>query len=206
VTRVLVVDNRDSFVHTLVDYLHELGAQITMIEADEIADAASAIDGFDAVMISPGPGVPGGASVDVVRQAASRSTPLLGVCLGHQAIAVAFGGVVDHAPELMHGMVSDVRHDGSTLFTDVSSPFGAGRYHSLAIVDGTLPDQLIVTARTDAGTIMAIEHVSLPIFGVQFHPESVLSDAGHLLLANWLAAAGDADAITRARSLDPSHG
>ncbi|MFD5214105.1 anthranilate synthase component II [Microbacterium sp. NPDC058345] len=190
-SRVLVVDNHDSFVHTLIAYLDELGARVTMIEADAIdaASFAEAASHHDAVMISPGPGAPAdaGASVAVVRLAARRRMPLLGVCLGHQAIGEAFGAVVSTAPELMHGMVSHVQHDGSALFDGIPSPFAAGRYHSLAIDDATVPSELIVTARAEHGTVMGVAHRDLPILGVQFHPESVLTDSGHRLLANWLA-------------------
>jgi len=190
--RVLVVDNHDSFVHTLIGYVQGLGAAVTMVEADA-ADAtafARMMRRHDAVMISPGPGAPAdaGASVAVVRLAAATRMPLLGVCLGHQAIAEAFGATVGEAPELMHGMVSQVEHDGSAPFDGIRSPFAAGRYHSLAIDEATLPAELLVTARAEHGTIMAIAHRELPIVGVQFHPESVLTEGGHRLLANWLAA------------------
>ena len=197
--RVLVVDNHDSFVHTLIGYLRELGAQVEMVEADAAGDAPDAVvrrqwqemlRGFDAVMISPGPGTPGdaGASIAVVHLCAETGMPLLGVCLGHQAIGEAFGGVVGAAPELMHGMVSQVAHDGSALFDGIRSPFAAGRYHSLALSDTGLPAVLRVTARTEQGTIMAVQHATLPILGVQFHPESVLTESGHRLLRNWLAS------------------
>jgi para-aminobenzoate synthetase component 2 len=148
------------------------------------------LQGFDAVMISPGPGTPAGAgaSIAVVRLAAESALPLLGVCLGHQAIGEAFGGVVGEAPELMHGMVSQVTHDGSSLFDGIRSPFAAGRYHSLALSDDSLPSALRVTARAEQGTIMAVQHESLPIVGVQFHPESVLTEGGHRLLGNWLTS------------------
>ncbi|OJU41161.1 MAG: anthranilate synthase component II [Microbacterium sp. 69-10] len=189
--RVLVVDNHDSFVHTLIGYLRELGAVVTMVEADALDenDLDPRLDAHDAVMISPGPGTPAdaGASLAVVRAAAERRMPLLGVCLGHQAIGEAFGGTVARAPELMHGMVSQVTHDGSALFHGIRSPFAAGRYHSLALVESDLPAELRVTARAENGTIMAVAHESLPILGVQFHPESVLTDHGHRLLGNWLA-------------------
>ena len=186
--RVLVVDNRDSFVHTLIGYLIELGAEITMVEADAGEDAPL-LDAHDAVMISPGPGAPAdaGASSAVVRAAAKRRVPLLGVCLGHQVIGEVFGGTVSRAPELMHGMVSQVSHDGSALFHGIRSPFSAGRYHSLALAEADLPAVLRVTARAEHGTIMAIAHESLPIVGVQFHPESVLTADGRRLLANWLS-------------------
>lgn len=202
--RVLVVDNHDSFVHTLIGYLRELGADITMVEADD-PDARweTLLDAHDAIMISPGPGTPAdaGASPDVVRLAARKRMPLLGVCLGHQAIGEVFGGVVSRAPELMHGMVSQVSHDGSALFDGIRSPFSAGRYHSLALAETGLPAQLRVTARAEHGTIMAIEHRSLPIVGVQFHPESVLTEGGHRLLGNWLASVpGQQDAAAAGHS------
>lgn len=206
-TRVLVVDNHDSFVHTLVGYLRELGADVSMVEADAI-DAAG-LEGlfpeFDAVMLSPGPGAPAdaGASIDAVRLAAEMRMPLLGVCLGHQCIAEAFGAVVSEAPELMHGMVSAVVHDGSALFDGIPSPFDVGRYHSLAVAASALPDELLVTAHTGTGTVMALAHAELPIVGVQFHPESVLTEGGYRMLANWLASVGDADAVARAESLHP---
>lgn len=194
-----MVDNHDSFVHTLIGYLRELGAEVVMVAADAAGAVPDAevnrhwrerVRGHDAVMISPGPGAPAdaGASIAVVHLAAEAGMPLLGVCLGHQAIGEAFGGAVGVAPELMHGMVSQVSHDGSALFGGIPSPFAAGRYHSLAIDDATLPPMLRVTARAEHGTIMAVEHQTLPILGVQFHPESVLTDHGHRLLGNWLAS------------------
>ncbi|MDD7960866.1 anthranilate synthase component II [Microbacterium thalli] len=191
-TRVLVVDNHDSFVHTLVGYLHELGATTALVEADAVTDPVGSIVGFDGVLVSPGPGTPedAGASIPIVAAAASARTPVLGVCLGHQAIAVAFGGRVGEASELMHGMTSDVLHDASALYRGMRHPFVAGRYHSLAVDDGHLPDELAVTARTPEGTVMGIAHRSLPIQGVQFHPESVLTEGGYRLLGNWLASIG----------------
>ncbi|WP_448719212.1 anthranilate synthase component II [Microbacterium natoriense] len=206
-TRVLVVDNHDSFVHTLVGYLRELGADVSMIEADAIdaAELEGLFPAFDAVMLSPGPGAPAdaGASLDAVRLAVEKRMPLLGVCLGHQCIAEALGAPVSEAPELMHGMVSTVEHDGSALFAGIPSPFDVGRYHSLAVPASALPAELRVTARTDTGTVMALAHVELPLLGVQFHPESVLTEGGYRLLANWLASVGDADAVSRAESLHP---
>ena len=206
-TRVLVVDNHDSFVHTLVGYLRELGAETELIEADQ-TDAATLgalFPSFDAVLVSPGPGRPAdaGASVDAVRLAARTRTPLLGVCLGHQAVGEAFGAPVTEAPELMHGMVSQVLHDGSALFAGIRSPFAAGRYHSLALAEDDLPDDLIVTARTESGTVMAVAHRTLPIVGVQFHPESVLTEDGYRLLANWLDSVGDRRAVELSTGLDP---
>ena len=208
--RVLVVDNHDSFVHTLIGYLHELGASTTVVEADAVA--ADAIDALladaDAVMLSPGPGRPrdAGASVEVVSRAAGRRIPVLGVCLGHQAIGAAFGVEVSEAPELMHGMVSEVTHDSSALFRGIPSPFAAGRYHSLALAEADLHDELVVTARAEHGTVMAIAHRDLPVLGVQFHPESVLTEGGYRLLANWLALIGDQDAVARAAELSPLSG
>ncbi|HWM16306.1 MAG TPA: gamma-glutamyl-gamma-aminobutyrate hydrolase family protein [Microbacterium sp.] len=204
---ILVVDNHDSFVHTLVGYLHELGADTDLIEADAIDPdaAASVISPYRGVLISPGPGTPAraGASSAVVRAAAANGIPLLGVCLGHQAIAEAYGATVAHAPELMHGMTSLVEHDGSPLYAGLPSPFIATRYHSLAVVPETLPAELVVTGRTDTGVIMGIAHRTDPVVGVQFHPEAVLTEGGHRLLGNWLAIVGFADAAARGATLRP---
>lgn len=206
-TRVLVVDNHDSFVHTLVGYLRELGAEVDLIESDatDAEGLEALLASYDALMLSPGPGTPSdaGVSLDAVRIAARRRMPLLGVCLGHQAIAEAYGAPVTEAPELMHGMVSAVTHDGSALFDGIPSPFDAGRYHSLAVAASVLPAELTVTARTGTGTVMAIAHADLPILGVQFHPESVLTEGGYRLLANWLALCGDPDAVARSAPLHP---
>lgn len=191
-TRILVVDNFDSFVYTLAGYLQELGAEVAVVRNDEVD--ASTIGDWDAVLLSPGPGAPAdaGVSIRMVHAAIEHRTPLLGVCLGHQAIAEALGGVVTHAPELMHGKTSLVEHDDSTIFHGLPSPLTATRYHSLAVVDGTVPDALRVTARTAgaAGVIMALEHRDAPVWGVQFHPESVLTEGGYRMLGNWLEAAG----------------
>ncbi|MET0812265.1 MAG: gamma-glutamyl-gamma-aminobutyrate hydrolase family protein [Microbacterium sp.] len=202
---ILVVDNHDSFVHTLVGYLHELGAETDLVEADAVTDAAAALDGRRGILVSPGPGTPAGAgaSIAVVRAAAERGIPLLGVCLGHQAIAEAFGATVAHAPELMHGMTSLVHHDGGSLYEGLPDPFVATRYHSLAIVPETMPTALVVTSRTDSGVIMGVEHRTAPIEGVQFHPESVLTEGGHRLLGNWLARVGIADAAALGARLSP---
>jgi para-aminobenzoate synthetase component 2 len=206
-TRVLVVDNHDSFVHTLVGYLQELGAETTMIESDALdaAGLSQLLPAFDALMLSPGPGSPAdaGVSLDAVRIAARTRLPLLGVCLGHQVIGAAFGAPVTEAPELMHGMVSPVHHDGSLLFAGLPSPLDVGRYHSLALAEADLPAELRVTARSESGTVMGISHVELPIHGVQFHPESVLTTGGYRLLANWLESLGDASAVGRADALHP---
>lgn len=206
-TRVLVIDNYDSFVYTLNGYLRELGAETEVVRNDDIAvaDLAERVADFDAVLVSPGPGKPtdAGVSIPVVELALASRTPLLGVCLGHQAIAEAFGGVVTNAEELMHGKTSQVEHDDSLLFDGVPQPFTATRYHSLAAVDGTLPPELIVTARTAGGVIMALQHSDAPIYGVQFHPESVLTEGGYRMLGNWLEAAGLRGAAEAARSLNP---
>jgi len=207
VTRVLVIDNYDSFVYTLNGYLRELGAETEVVRNDDIAvaDIPARLAEYDAVLVSPGPGKPAdaGVSIPVVEQALATGQPLLGVCLGHQAIAEAFGGVVTNAEELMHGKTSQVAHDDSTLFDGVPQPFTATRYHSLAVVDGTLPDTLVVTARTPGGVIMALQHRDAPIYGVQFHPESVLTEGGYRMLGNWLEVAGLAGAAEAARALNP---
>jgi para-aminobenzoate synthetase component 2 len=213
VTRVLVIDNYDSFVYTLNGYLQELGAETVVVRNDvfRAEDAAAELAGFDAVLVSPGPGTPAdaGVSIAVVRAAVGTGTPLLGVCLGHQAVAEAFGAVVTNAEELMHGKTSLVQHDDDPFWAGVRQPFTATRYHSLAVVDGTLPPELVVTARTEAtetaqgGVIMGLKHASAPIWGVQFHPESVLTEDGYRMLGNWLEAAGLAGARERAAQLDP---
>ncbi|MGW0482889.1 anthranilate synthase component II [Nonomuraea sp. NPDC003214] len=185
-TRVLVVDNHDSFVHNIVQYLKELGAECDVRPRDEVRVADA--DGFDGVLISPGPGTPeaAGVSVPLVHRAHRDARPLLGVCLGHQAIARAFGASVGRAPEPVHGRTSAVEHDGRGVFDGLPTPVRMTRYHSLAVLPGTVPDVLEVTARTADGVIMGLRHREAPIEGVQFHPESVLSEHGHRLLLNWL--------------------
>lgn len=206
-THVLVVDNYDSFVYTLNGYLLELGAQTSVVRNDAFvaSDAAQFIADFDAVLLSPGPGTPAsaGVSIPVVKAALAAGTPLLGVCLGHQAIAEALGGVVTHADELMHGKTSVIEHDGSAFYEGVPQPFRATRYHSLAIVDSTMPDSLVTTSHTDGGVIMGVRHVDAPIYGVQFHPESVLTEGGYRMLGNWLAVAGLPEAAETAKGLNP---
>lgn len=203
--RVLVVDNHDSFVHTLVGYLTELGAACEVIEADAVTDVARALAGRTGIVISPGPGAPAdaGASIDVVREAARTGLPLLGVCLGHQAIGEAFGARVDHAPELMHGMTSAVQHDGTGLFAGLPNPFTATRYHSLAVDPASVRAPLRVTATTASGVVMGLAHETLPIVGVQFHPESVLTEGGYLLLGTWLEGIGLVGAAARGAQLHP---
>ena len=200
--RILVVDNYDSFVFNLVQYLAQLGAEPTVRRNDEVAPE-DALD-YDGVLLSPGPGVPeaAGVCVPMVKVAAGR-VPVLGVCLGHQAIAVAYGGVVSRAPELLHGKTSLVEHDGIGVLAGLPDPFTATRYHSLTIDPATVPDELEVTARTDSGVIMAVRHRTLAVEGVQFHPESVLTEGGHRMLANWLVACGDEGAVARSEGLTP---
>jgi para-aminobenzoate synthetase component 2 len=205
--RVLVVDNYDSFVYTLGGYLQQLGAETDVVRNDAftVDEVAQRIAEYDAVLLSPGPGNPAsaGVSIPIVHAAIATGQPLLGVCLGHQAIAEALGATVTHADELMHGKTSLIEHDDSTLYEGVPQPFRATRYHSLAIVDGTLPQELTVTSRTEGGVIMGVQHIDKPVFGVQFHPESVLTEGGYRMIGNWLRAAGLPDAAERAIGLSP---
>ncbi len=206
-TSILVVDNYDSFVYTLNSYLLQLGARTTVVRNDDFdeADAARHAAKFDGVLLSPGPGTPAnaGVSIPLVHAALSSGQPLLGVCLGHQAIAEALSATVTIAEELMHGKTSVITHDGSELYEDVPQPFTATRYHSLAIVDSTVPAELTVTSRTQGGVIMGVQHASAPVYGVQFHPESVLTEGGYHLLANWLTVAGLTTAKDAAAGLNP---
>jgi para-aminobenzoate synthetase component 2 len=190
-TRVLVVDNYDSFVFNLVHYLAALGAQVDVRRNDALEPAEPLRLGVDAVLVSPGPGRPedAGVCVELVR-AVAGTLPVLGVCLGHQAIAAAYGARVVRAPELLHGKTSEVHHGGDGVFAGLPDPMTATRYHSLAVDPATLPDDLEVTARTASGVVMGLRHRTLPLEGVQFHPESVLTDGGHRMLANWMASAG----------------
>lgn len=202
-TRVLVVDNYDSFVFTIVGYLEQLGAACTVVRNDAVTPDDAV--GYAGVLISPGPGTPeeAGASMAMIEACARRVQPMLGVCLGHQALGVVMGATVGRAPELVHGKTSQVHHDGSGVLEGLASPFTATRYHSLAIDPATLPSTLVANGRTDTGLIMAVRHVSLPLHGVQFHPESVLTEGGHRLLANWLAICGDSEAVARSHGLSP---
>jgi para-aminobenzoate synthetase component 2 len=201
-TRILVVDNYDSFVYNLVSYLGQLGADCVVHRNDDITTADVARLGVDGVVLSPGPGVPerAGICVDLVRGYAGQ-LPILGVCLGHQAIAVAFGGHVVRAPELLHGKTSEVHHTGAGVLAGLPDPFTATRYHSLTVETTTVPDVLEVTARTDSGVVMGLRHQTYDVEGVQFHPESVLTQGGHLMLATWLVRCGDSDAPARAPAL-----
>ncbi|MET7913182.1 aminodeoxychorismate/anthranilate synthase component II [Streptomyces avermitilis] len=203
-TRILVVDNYDSFVFNLVQYLYQLGAECEVLRNDEVS-TAHAQDGFAGVLLSPGPGAPeqAGVCIDMVRHCAATGVPVFGVCLGMQSMQVAYGGVVDRAPELLHGKTSLVEHAGKGVFAGLPSPFTATRYHSLAAEPRTVPDELEVTARTHDGIIMGLRHRELPVEGVQFHPESVLTEHGHRMLANWLVECGDTDAVARSAGLAP---
>ncbi len=202
-TKILVVDNVDSFVYTIVGYLQQLGA-VTDVVRNRRVDPAD-VPRYDGVLVSPGPGTPdrAGHSPQVILECARRAVPMLGVCLGHQGLAEAFGASVSRAPELLHGKTSRIRHDGTGVLTDLPDGFTASRYHSLAVDAATLPPELIVNARTESGIVMGLRHAALPLHGVQFHPESVLTEGGHLLLANWLTACGSTDARAAAVGLSP---
>jgi para-aminobenzoate synthetase component II len=200
---ILVVDNYDSFVFTIVGYLQQLGADCEVIRNDALSPADGA--GFDGVLVSPGPGTPqeAGVSMAMISACAERNQSMLGVCLGHQALGAVFGATVNRAPELLHGKTSLVHHDGTGVLRGLPSPFSATRYHSLTIDPATVSDDLLTTARTESGIIMAIRHRSLPLEGVQFHPESVLTQGGHRLFANWLQTCGLPDAVSRSKGLSP---
>lgn len=193
-TKILVIDNYDSFVYTLNGYLRELGAETVVVRNDQIAlnELDATIAQYDGVLISPGPGKPSdaGVSIPAVKSALKQNIPLLGVCLGHQAIAEAFGATVTNADELMHGKTSQISHDDGSFYQHVPQPFTATRYHSLAVVTDTVPDELRITSHTAGGVIMGLEHISAPIVGVQFHPESVLTQGGYTMLGNWLESCG----------------
>ena len=200
--RILVIDNYDSFVFNLVQYLQQLGENVEVRRNDDVtvADAAE----YDGVLLSPGPGVPADAGIcpELISELGA-TTPIFGVCLGHQAIAEAYGATVSRAPELLHGKTSLVNHDGTGVFEGLPDPFTATRYHSLAVEPDSVPDELEVTATTDTGVIMGVRHRTNPVVGVQFHPESVLTEHGHRLLANWLVACGEQEAVARSADLAP---
>jgi anthranilate synthase component 2 len=189
---ILVIDNYDSFTWNLVHYFQELGAQVEVVRNDAIGAGQALSSGADAFLISPGPCTPNeaGVSLDLVAACAREGRPLLGVCLGHQAIGQSFGGKVVRAAELMHGKTCPVHHDGTGLFEGLPSPFTATRYHSLIVPEEGLPEELIVNARAPDGTVMGFRHAHLPIHGVQFHPESIATEHGHAMLANFLRLAG----------------
>jgi len=188
---ILVLDNYDSFTWNLVHYLKEIGAEVRVARNDALTAAEALASGPEAVLISPGPGTPeqAGISLELVAACAAARLPLLGVCLGHQAIGLYFGGRIVRAPTLMHGKVSAIDHDGSGVFAGLPSPFEATRYHSLCVAAESMPDCLIVNARAEDGSVQGLRHESLPIHGVQFHPESIASAHGHVLLANFLELA-----------------
>ncbi|MFC6088370.1 aminodeoxychorismate/anthranilate synthase component II [Saccharothrix lopnurensis] len=188
--RVLVVDNYDSFVYNLVQYLAQLGVECVVRRNDAVEPAE--VGEVDGVLVSPGPSTPdrAGRSMDVIRRCADTGVPVLGVCLGHQAIGAVWGGTVDLAPELLHGKTSVVHHRGVGVLNGLPSPFTATRYHSLTVLPDTLPAEFEVTGLTESGVVMAMRHRELPVEGVQFHPESVLTEGGHRMLANWLRVCG----------------
>lgn len=211
--KILVLDNYDSFVYTLNGYLQQLGAETEVLRNDCVseADLPALLAKYDAVLISPGPGTPAaaGLSIPVVKLALKSGQPVFGVCLGHQSIAEAMGATVTSAPELMHGKTSIVNHDDSLIFKNIRQDFNATRYHSLAVVDSTVPEDLIITARTSksetskGGVIMGLQHKTLPIYGVQFHPESVMTESGYQMLGNWLESIGLKGAAEKAKGLSP---
>ncbi|WP_010532812.1 anthranilate synthase component II [Brachybacterium squillarum] len=206
--RVLVIDNYDSFVFTIVGYLEQMGAVCTVVRNDAVpttAEGSVDLTGFDGVLVSPGPGNPqtAGSSLEVIGRCAEQEVPMLGVCLGHQALGEFYGGTVTHAPQLMHGRTSVLSHDGASVFDGVPSPMTATRYHSLTVVPETVPAALEVTAWTADGVVMGLAHRELPLHGVQFHPESVLTEHGHLILARFLELCDGIDAVERSRGLAP---
>ena len=199
---ILVVDNYDSFVYNLVQYLGELGASVTVRRNDQVEARDLGSMDLDGVLVSPGPGHPrdAGNCLEIIRECADAGRPMLGVCLGHQALGEAFGATVGAASELLHGRSSLVEHEGVGVFAGVANPLVAGRYHSLVVEEVGLPDELEVTARSH-GLIMGMRHRKLALEGVQFHPESVLTEDGYLILANWLSECGSSDARSRAVAL-----
>jgi len=205
--KILVLDNYDSFVYTLNGYLRQLGAETEVLRNDVVSEAElpNLLAKYDAILISPGPGTPfdAGLSIPTVKLALKSGQPIFGVCLGHQAIAEAMGAVVTNAEELMHGKTSEVFHDDSLIYKNVPQPFTATRYHSLAVVEATVPEDLIITSRTKGGVIMGLQHKTLPIYGVQYHPESVLTQGGYLMLGNWLESIGLKGAAEKAKTLNP---
>lgn len=206
--KILVVDNYDSFVYTIVGYLKTLGASVTVYRNDAITpenmhDLVAAADG---VLISPGPGTPqeAGCSEDVIRECAAQAKPMLGVCLGLQALAEVYGAAVDHAPTIMHGKTSLIDHEEGGLFAGVPNPMTATRYHSLAVEPSTVPACLDVIAQTQDHIVQGIKHRELPLYSVQFHPESVMTQGGYRLFANWLAMCGQTSAVERSKGLVPN--
>lgn len=209
-TRILVVDNYDSFVYTLVGYLRELGAETTVIRNDDLSlEATQQLAAeHDGVLVSPGPGTPAeaGVSVGLIQWCAENTAPMLGVCLGHQGLGEAFGATVTHAPELMHGKTSPVTHNGHLSFEGLPETFNATRYHSLTVVPESVPEVLEVTAVTEDGVVMGLAHRSAPLWGLQYHPESVLTEGGYRMLGNWLENLGLSGAAEKAADLNPLRG
>lgn len=206
--RILVVDNYDSFVYTIVGYLKTLGASVDVLRNDALGEkrAEGLLGGYDGVLISPGPGTPAqaGASEDVIRLCASLGKPMFGVCLGLQALAEVFGARVGHAPTIMHGKTSGVEHVDDEIFAGVHNPMTATRYHSLAVEPDSVPAELVVTAWTeDDRIIQGLKHRNLPLYAVQFHPESVMTEDGYRLLANWLLICGQPSAVAKSAGLRP---
>ena len=199
-SKILVIDNYDSFVYNIVQYLAQLGADVEVLRNDEVS-AAAALK-YDGVLLSPGPGTPedAGACISIIHGVADK-IPVFGVCLGLQAIAVAGGAKVDRATELLHGKTSDIYHEQQGVFANLPSPFKATRYHSLAVKKDTVPAELQITAWTENDLVMGMRHTKLDVEGVQFHPESVLTEHGHMMFANWLVRTGDLSAPERAKSL-----
>ncbi len=202
-TRILVIDNYDSFVFNIVQYLAQLGADVTVKRNDEVG--VEFAKDFDGVLLSPGPGAPhdAGISMSMVEYCKENTIPLFGVCLGHQAIAEAFGATVSRAPELLHGKTSEIYHQGESVMSSLPQGFQATRYHSLAVERDTVPADLIITCQTESGVVMGLKHAKYSIEGVQFHPESVLTEGGHRMLAEWLTQCGDTEALTKSVGLSP---
>ena len=201
-TRILVIDNYDSFVYNIVQYLGQLGVEVDVRRNDEVSIEQARH--YDGILLSPGPGTPSdaGVCINVIREL-GREIPIFGVCLGHQAIAEAFGATVSRAPELLHGKTSQIFHQGASVMTPLPNPFTATRYHSLAVEAATVPAELDVTGQTESGVVMGLRHKNFDIEGVQFHPESVLTEGGHIMLAEWLARCGATDAPSVAKNLMP---
>jgi para-aminobenzoate synthetase component 2 len=202
VTRILVIDNYDSFVYNIVQYLAQLGAKVDVKRNDEVT--VEVAREYDGILLSPGPGTPAdaGVCIDIVNELGGIK-PIFGVCLGHQAIAEAFGATVSRAPELLHGKTSEVFHHKQGVLAPLNSPFTATRYHSLAVERDTVPPELEITSETESGVIMSLKHRTKDIEGVQFHPESVLTEGGHKMLAEWLVRCGDLEARHLAEGLQP---
>ena len=201
-TRILVIDNYDSFVYNIVQYLGQLGVEVDVRRNDDVT--INQARSYDGILISPGPGEPkdAGVCIQIIKDLGGE-LPIFGVCLGHQAIAEAFGATVTRAPELLHGKTSEIYHQGLNVMAPLPNPFTATRYHSLAVDPATMPPELEVTGQTESGIVMGLKHKTLDIEGVQFHPESVLTEGGHIMLAQWLARCGATDAPELAKNLSP---